>query len=144
MQYLTKGEYQPRSSLIEPFSKQHSHEHHGYEHYENAPTTTQSEVQHHHHDTSSSIVHSQHHQHHHPHHDAQVNEAPSSQTSTRQHEPSSFVSGDAVSSVRTNEDSQAEVSEEQIHAQGLPPPRPKEEQEPPPFQPSMSSWDAQR
>ncbi|KAI0445438.1 nucleotide-diphospho-sugar transferase [Xylaria telfairii] len=141
VQYLTKGEYQPRSSLIEPFNKPH-----GYENYENALRTPQPEVRHHHHDTSSSIVHSQHHHPHHDaqHHDVQVNEAPSPQTSTRQHEPSSFISSDVVSPVRNNEDSQAEVSKEQVHAQGLPPPHPKEEQEPPPFQPSMSSWDAQR
>ncbi|RYC62688.1 hypothetical protein CHU98_g3528 [Xylaria longipes] len=168
VQYLTKGEYQPKSSHIEPFSKQHSDEHRGHEHYENPPAT-RFQVQHHHHDVSSSAVHSQHHyhdasspvvhsqhhyhdasspvvhsQHHHQHHDTHDHEAPSSQASTQQHEPSSFVSGDLMSSLRNNEDREAKAGEEQIHAQGLPPPPPEEEQKPPPFQPSMSSWDAQR
>ncbi|KAI0865635.1 glycosyltransferase family 8 protein [Xylaria cubensis] len=145
VQYLTKGEYQPRSSHIEPFSKQHSDEHRGHVHYENPPTT-QSQVQHHHHDASSSVVHSQHH---HPHdnaqyHDIHSHQAPSPQASMQQHESSSFVSSDAVSSLRNNEDNQAKAGEEQIRAQGLPPPPAEEEQKPPPFEPSMSSWDAQR
>ncbi|KAI1746340.1 glycosyltransferase family 8 protein [Xylaria scruposa] len=145
VQYLTKGEYQPKSSHIEPFSKLHSDERRGHEHYENSPTT-QSQVQHHHHDAASSAVHSHHHYSHDDaqYHDVHSHQAPSPQTSTQQPEPSSLVSSDAISSLRHNEDNQAKAGEEQIHAQGLPPPPPEEEQKPSPFQPSMSSWDAQR
>ncbi|KAI0454510.1 glycosyltransferase family 8 protein [Xylaria acuta] len=146
VQYLTKGEYQPKSSHIEPFSEHYSDEHRGREHYENPPAV-RSQVQHHQHDASSSVVHSQHHHypHHDPqHHDAHGHEVPSSQASTQQHGPSGFVSSDVISSLRNNEDSEAKAGEEQIHAQGLPLLPPEEEQKPPPFQPSMSSWDAQR
>ncbi|KAI1750104.1 glycosyltransferase family 8 protein [Xylaria castorea] len=145
VQYLTKGEYQPRSSHIKPISKQHSDEHRGHEHYENPPTT-RSQVQHHHHDASSSVVHNLHHHPHNnaQHHDIHIHQAPSPRASTQQHEPSSFVSSDVISSLRNNEDSQAKASEEQIRAQGMPPPPHEEEQKPPPFQPPMSSWDAQR
>ncbi|KAJ8124138.1 hypothetical protein ONZ43_g72 [Nemania bipapillata] len=59
-------------------------------------------------------------------------------------EPSSFVSSDAISSVSNYEDTEAETSQEQIGAQGLSAPPPEPEQDPPLFQPPMSSWDAQK
>ncbi|KAI0876591.1 glycosyltransferase family 8 protein [Hypoxylon argillaceum] len=156
VQYLTKGEYQPKSSHIEPFSKQYSDPHHGNEHYSHTPATpyqvppaTPYQAQPHqpnhqtihHHNTSTTVMHSEQLQH----HNVQDHQEPSSKANTQQLEPSSFVSSDVVSSSSNYEDTQAETGQEQIQAQGLPaPPSPEPQQDPPPFQPPMSNWDAQR
>lgn len=156
VQYLTKGEYQPKSSHIEPFSKQYSDPHHGNEHYSHTPATpyqvppaTPYQAQPHqpnhqtihHHNTSTTVMHSEQLQH----HNVQDHQEPSSKANTQQLEPSIFVSSDVVSSSSNYEDTQAETGQEQIQAQGLPaPPPPEPQQDPPPFQPPMSNWDAQR
>ncbi|KAI0407483.1 glycosyltransferase family 8 protein [Xylaria palmicola] len=140
VQYLTKGEYQPRSSHVGSFNNGHGDEHRGHRKLDEA--TTLSEAQRHHHpDAAGSIVHSESYQQH-PH--DHVQEEPPLGVSTQKPEPSSFISSDMISAFRDDEDTQAKDDEEQIHAQGLPVPPPQPEQKPQPFQPSMSSWDAQR
>ncbi|TGJ83398.1 hypothetical protein E0Z10_g5348 [Xylaria hypoxylon] len=126
VQYLTKGEYQPKSSHVEPPTAQVQ---------EQRDQTSRQ------HDSPSSGMHSQHD---HQGHDAHGHEAPLSEANNRQLEPSSFVSHDVISSLSNNEDSQSKAVEEQVHAQELhiAPSEPK--QQLPPFQPPTSSWDAQR
>ncbi|KAF2965223.1 hypothetical protein GQX73_g8354 [Xylaria multiplex] len=92
VQYLTKGEYQPKRSHIEPLTMN----------------------------------------------------PPLSEANDWQPEPTTFVPSDVISSSSNNEDTQTEVVERQIHAQEVHAAPSEPEQEPPLFQPSMSSWDAQR
>ncbi|KAI0536700.1 nucleotide-diphospho-sugar transferase [Xylaria digitata] len=144
VQYLTKGEYQPKSSHIEPFSKHYSderreHEDHDYH------ATTQHEDQRdqisRQHDFPSSVIHSRHE---HQTRDAHSHEPPLSEVNDRQPEPTIFVPSDMISSSSNNEDTQTEVVEEQIHTRELHVAPSEPEKQPPPFQSSMSSWDAQR
>lgn len=163
VQFYTKGEYQPMSSHMEAFSGHHSHAHHDHEHHD-YHATTQPHGQHHqnddqfihHHDPPNTVIHHGHHghpehpehpEHHdHPQHqDAHNHQAhPPTETIIQQPGPSSFVSSDAISSSGNYGDTRAEAGQEQIQAQGLPVPFPEPEQNPPPFEPTMSSWDAQR
>ncbi|RWA08041.1 hypothetical protein EKO27_g7073 [Xylaria grammica] len=133
VQSLTKGEYQPKNSHEQPSSKHYSGGHH--EHEQQLDQTSYQ------HDSHSSGTHSQHD---HQIHDAQDDGVPSSGANSRQPEPSSFVSSDVISPVGDNEGTQAEAVQEQMHAQGLHAAPSKPKQDPLPFQPSMSSWDAQR
>ncbi|KAI8627726.1 glycosyltransferase family 8 protein [Xylariaceae sp. FL1651] len=151
VQYLTKGEFQPRTTQFRPDSKPYVDEHRGHEHHDyHAPP--QHQDQKYHSGSPDSGLHGDHHHHHHHRHrnDAHGHEAPGPEANTQQPEPSSFVSGDLITSISNIEDTQAEARQEQIHAQGAPPPppppppEPEPEQKPAPFQPSMSSWDAQR
>ncbi|KAI1124804.1 glycosyltransferase family 8 protein [Nemania abortiva] len=155
VQYLTKGEYQPKSSHIEPFSKHPSDTHHGHEHHD-YQATTQYQIQidqpghqpsHQpeyqttpHHGPSSTAMHTENLQH----QDVQDHQPPSSEANIQHSEPSSIVSSDVISSSSNYDDTRAETGQEQIQAQGSSVPPPEPEQDPPPFQPPMSSWDAQR
>ncbi|KAJ2973192.1 hypothetical protein NUW58_g8999 [Xylaria curta] len=143
VQYLTKGEYQPKSSHIEPFSKLHSDESRGHERHDNY-ATSQYQVKHQHLDVPSPAAHHQHQHQHHQHHDVHSYEAPLSEANAPQRGPPSSASSGVISSLRNDENIQTKVGQDQIHAQGLHIPPFEAEQEPPPFQPSMSSWDAQK
>ncbi|KAI0805551.1 nucleotide-diphospho-sugar transferase [Xylaria sp. FL0064] len=142
VQYLTKGEYQPRISHIS--SKPDNVERPTYE-QENYLEMPQFEERQdessHRRDPSSSTIHSQHE---HQSHDFQSHQTPVSEVNIHQPEPSSFVSSDVVPFFSKNETTPAEPIEEQIHAQGSDVTHTEAEQKPPPFEPSMSSWDAQR
>ncbi len=141
VQYLTKGEYQPKISHIS--SKHYSDEHRGHEQHDyNGMAQYQGELnQTSQHDSPSSLMHSQHH---HQSHDDHGHEVPVSDVNTQQPEPPSSVSSDVISSLSNNENTPAEVVEEQIHAQGSHVDPTEVERKSPPSQPSMSSWDAQR
>ncbi|KAJ8131304.1 hypothetical protein O1611_g2320 [Lasiodiplodia mahajangana] len=147
VQYLTKGEYQPKRSHVEPFSEHYRDTHHGHEHQDHHTTTPyQAQDQHpdqqphHHYDSLSTVVHSEPLQH----QDVQSHGTPLSKADTPHPEASSFVSSDVISSSSDYGNRQAETGQEQIHAQGLHIHPHEPDQEPPPFQPPMSSWDAQR
>jgi hypothetical protein len=154
VQYLTKGEYQPKSSYNETASKPYDEEHRGHEHHNDHVPSQYQELGHQqatHHQEHHKTVHHQgapsfvtHSQHAHQQYDAHGHESPGPEADTHQPEPSSFVSSDVISSLSNNEDIQAEACEEQIHAHGVPAPPPDPEQKPAPFEPTMSSWDAQR
>ncbi|KAI1336142.1 glycosyltransferase family 8 protein [Xylariaceae sp. FL0016] len=125
VQYLTKGEYQPKTTYFGPTSKPHSGDHRDHEHRPE----------------QSSDSHSHHHgqQHHESsdrhHHEAHGQYDPQSGINVQQPEPPTSVSSDLSLSTGT----QAEAHEEQIRGEAR-----KPEQKPPPFEPSMSNWDAQR
>ncbi|KAI1176148.1 glycosyltransferase family 8 protein [Nemania sp. FL0916] len=160
VQYHTRGEYQPRSTHVEPFSKPysdapHDYSHvHGHGHGHDHHSATQHHIQHHqpdhhhqsghqtiqHHDSSTPVVHGEHQQHQDPH----VHQPPLSETVIHQPEPSRFVSSDVISSLSNTETTQAKPGEEQVHAQNLPSHSTEPERAPPPFQAPMSDWDAQR
>ncbi|KAI0115501.1 glycosyltransferase family 8 protein [Nemania sp. FL0031] len=149
VQYLTKGEYQPQSSHVEPFGTKNDNTHSGHNHghqdyHATAPYQAQDQQldqqSHHHYDSVSAVMHSEPLQH----QDAKDQGTPSSKADNQHHEASSFVSSDVISSSSHHRDSPAKTGQEQIHAQGLPIPPPEPDREPPPFQAPMSSWDAQR
>ncbi|KAI1423745.1 nucleotide-diphospho-sugar transferase [Xylaria sp. FL1777] len=142
VQYLTKGEYQPKASHIS--SRHYSDEHRGHEQHDYQETARHQEQRHetsHQNDYSGSIVHSQHYDQSHGDHG---HEASVSKVITQLPGSSGSVSSDAITSLINNEDTPAEPVEEQIHAQRLHVALAEVEQKSPPFQPSMSSWDAQR
>ncbi|KAI0433350.1 nucleotide-diphospho-sugar transferase [Xylaria sp. FL1042] len=142
VQYLTKGEYRPKISHIssQPYNVErpaHEQQHP----LEIAQFEEQRDQASHQHDPSSSIIHSQQQ---YQSHDPHSHEAPVSEVNIQQPESSSFVSSDVISSFSKNEIAPAEPVKEQIHAQGSDIAPTEAEQKPPPFEPAMSSWDAQR
>ncbi|KAI0201029.1 glycosyltransferase family 8 protein [Astrocystis sublimbata] len=154
VQYLTKGEYQPKSSHIEPFKYQHDNVHPYHEHRDSS-SATPSQVQRYDHDDSRSVIpmhYPPHHEHQHPsprhhdphHHDTPIFQTASSQSSSQQPESLDFVSSVGITSASNYEGIQTKAGDEQIHVQDRPASSPKEEVKAPPFQPSMSCWDAQR
>ncbi|KAI1313120.1 glycosyltransferase family 8 protein [Xylaria venustula] len=131
VQYLTKGEYQPKPSHIssKPYDQEHSgHEQHVYH------GLGQSQVAADHQPGSSSFVTQSQHSH----------EAPASEANIQQSGSTNPVSSDVVLSSSNDESIAAKPVEEQIHAQGSHVTPTETEQKPSPFQPAMSSWDAQR
>ncbi|KAI0471913.1 glycosyltransferase family 8 protein [Xylariaceae sp. FL0804] len=133
VQYLTKGEYQPNTTYVGPASKPHSGDHLGHEQRleQSHPESS------HHHDAPGPGAYGSHHDHHHQYREAHGQGDP---------QPGAFFQQPQLSSSVLNNvgGTQAEARKEQIHAEAFPPPPPELEQKPPPFQPSMSSWDAQR
>ncbi|KAI1280106.1 nucleotide-diphospho-sugar transferase [Xylaria sp. FL0933] len=147
VQYLTKGEYQPRISHIS--SKPHNVERPAHEqsNYLEMPQFEEQPGQaSHQHDPSSSTVPNQQQQQQQQQqsHDSHGHGAHVSEVNIRQPESSSFVSSDVVPFFSKNVTTPAEPVKEQIHAQGSDVTHTEAEQKPPPFEPSMSSWDAQR
>ncbi|KAI0157315.1 glycosyltransferase family 8 protein [Xylariaceae sp. FL1272] len=160
VQYLTKGEFQPTSAKFGANSKPQSEERYGHgHHFYHEPVHSQGPESHegpethrgpefhpsaHHHDIPYTQVHD-HHRHHHEQNDAHGHEPPFFGTiMLPPPEPSSFVSSDVISSLNKVEGTPAEAREEQVHTREAPAPQPEVEHKPPPFQPSMSNWDAQR
>ncbi|KAH9909842.1 glycosyltransferase family 8 protein [Xylariomycetidae sp. FL2044] len=152
VQYLTKGEYQPKESHYgitgEPYNDgRRDHENHIQPTYHSPAQYHEGHheaVRHHRHDApqreepSFSV----------DQHPSHVESQPG--PTVQEHEPPSSSFAAASSSSFSNvEGTQAEAREEQVSAhQGVPPPPQEQEQEqkpaPAPFQPTMSSWDAQR
>ncbi|KAI0969893.1 glycosyltransferase family 8 protein [Xylaria arbuscula] len=131
VRYLTKGEYQPKPSHIssKPYNQEHrGHEQHFYQGLGQSQEGTDNQP-----GPSSFVTHSQH-----------GYEAPISEVNVQQPESSNSVSRGVDLPSKYNENTAAEPVEEQIHAQGSHAAPTEAEQKPPPFQPSMSNWDAQR
>ncbi|KAI1262150.1 glycosyltransferase family 8 protein [Xylariaceae sp. FL1019] len=158
VQYLTKGEFQPNSASRGANSKPQSGERYDHEHRfyhesvhsqgpgPHSPAHHQTHSPAHHQDTPHTQVHD-HHRHLHEQNDAHGHEHESpllGDIMLPPPKPSSLVSSDVISSLNKVEGTPAEAREEQIHTREAPALQPKVEQKPPPFQPSMSNWDAQR
>ncbi|KAI1371518.1 glycosyltransferase family 8 protein [Hypoxylon crocopeplum] len=148
VQYFTKGEYQPKASHVQTTGPQpHGHEYHGTFHSHNAPPPGAHEY--HHHDDHEHHEYYEHQEHHerHGHHDHQnyghVEALPGA--TVLQLEPSTPPKASSSSHTYV-EGTHAEAREEQVSEPhyGAHPPREEPEQKPPPFQPTMSNWDAQR
>ncbi|KAI1365926.1 nucleotide-diphospho-sugar transferase [Xylaria arbuscula] len=151
VQYLTKGEYQPKMSHIssKPYDAERgAHEHHGS--YEVTPRQEQFIQTFHQHDSSAFDVQGQHHQSHDGHihddhsHGSHNREVSISEGDAQKPESTSSVFSDVISPISDNRDTPAEAAKEQIHTQEVHTAPAEAEQKPPPFEPSMSSWDAQR
>lgn len=146
VQYLTKGEYQPKISHIT--SKAYNVEHDEHKQYGPRDTTQRQEQLNQtsqRPDFSGSEGYSQHHQGHDSHiHDSHSYEAPVLEVDIQKPESSSSIFSDVISSLSDNRDIPAEAGKEQIHTQEVHAASADAEQKPPPFEPSMSSWDAQR
>ncbi|KAJ3577441.1 hypothetical protein NPX13_g3127 [Xylaria arbuscula] len=124
VQYLTKGEYQPKMSHIssKPYNAERGdHEHHGP--HEVPPRQERLIQTFHQHDSSASDAQGQHHQS----HDGRI------------HDDHSYSGHNREVSISEG-DAQKPESTSSVFSD----PPPEAEQKPPPFEPSMSSWDAQR
>ncbi|KAI1391319.1 glycosyltransferase family 8 protein [Hypoxylon trugodes] len=149
VQFFTKGEYQPKATHFQITGELHSgvssdpHQHvqppvpesYSHEHGHREPF--------HSHDASHSGPHGHGHYDHGVHQHHGHVEAPSETTAPQLDPSTSFQ----ASSFHTNvEGTHTEAREGQVPepSHGAPPPKDEAEQKPPPFQPSMSNWDAQR
>ncbi|KAI0515389.1 nucleotide-diphospho-sugar transferase [Xylaria bambusicola] len=141
VQYLTKGEYQPKMSHITSKPYDDGRGGHGQDSFHGTIQQQEQPVQAlHQHDFPSSLVQSLQHHGHHDH----SHEAPVSEVDTQKPESSSFLSSDVISFLSNNENAPAEAAKEQIDTQEPHAAPTEAEQKPPSFEPSMSSWDAQR
>ncbi|KAI0377437.1 glycosyltransferase family 8 protein [Hypomontagnella monticulosa] len=155
VQYFTKGEYQPKATHVHTTGElYHGGDRDHQQQFEHAPPGPSPHEhafyeQSHPHNTPPHPPHSGahshdhgHHDHHGHHHHGHVEALPGA--TAPQLDPSTSP---ATSSSHTHvEGTHAEAREEQVTGlhHGVPPPHGEPEQKPPPFQPTMSSWDAQR
>ncbi|KAK5627310.1 hypothetical protein RRF57_003025 [Xylaria bambusicola] len=139
VQYFTKGEYQPKISHVSSKPYDDGPGAHGQNSLYGTVQHHEQSMQTPHHDFPSSLVQSQQH---HTHDDD--HEAPASQVDTQKPESSSLFPSDVISCLVNNESTPAEAAKEQIDTQEPHAASTEAEQKPPSFEPSMSSWDAQR
>ncbi|XXH00424.1 hypothetical protein Hte_006769 [Hypoxylon texense] len=160
VRYFTKGEYQPKATHVQTTgelyrgdhqdhqqqsqhapsdARSYEHEYHEQSHSQNAPHFETHEYHHH-----GDHGHHDHHDHqHHAHHEHHGHAETQPGATAPPPEPST---SSAFSSHTHFGGTHAEAREEQVSEPhyGAHPPREEPEQKPPPFQPTMSSWDAQR
>ncbi|KAI1079285.1 glycosyltransferase family 8 protein [Whalleya microplaca] len=140
VQYLTKGEYQPKASHIQTTGEPYSDHHGGHE--QSSQHASPHVYQQEHHDAPPHESHDHHDHDHVPSPRGHVEALPGATVQ----ESGPTTSPSAVSSSSTAvEGTHAEAREEQVHGSHYgAPPHQEPEHKPAPFQPTMSSWDAQR
>ncbi|KAI1771818.1 glycosyltransferase family 8 protein [Hypoxylon cercidicola] len=161
VRYFTKGEYQPKATHVQTTGELYRGDHqdhqqhsqhtppdaHSYEHEYHEQSPSQNAPQHGTHEYHHHVDHGHHDHHdhqHHAHHQYHGHVAAQPGATAPQLEPSTPSA--ALSSHTHLEGTHAEAREEQVSEPhyGAHPHREEPEQKPPPFQPTMSSWDAQR
>ncbi|CAJ2507951.1 Uu.00g091370.m01.CDS01 [Anthostomella pinea] len=135
VQYLTKGEYQPKPAHLGLTSKPLNDDRRDHEQTSQHPQHAPSDYRGAPHPEAQG---------HHDRDQAHGHEGLQSGGTVRQAESSSSGFSESISSASNVEGSQAEAREGQIEAPAAPWAPSEPEQKPEPFQPSMASWDAQR
>ncbi|KAI1812219.1 glycosyltransferase family 8 protein [Poronia punctata] len=155
VQYLTKGEFKPGYPHREAISSKPYEalpgDFYDAKHVQSPahPHTAHLQESHNYTNTSGAfgpVSSGQEHQAHPSNREARGLEDVPSEINSQQFEPPRSVSSDVISSSDNREETQAEARQEQFHVQGVAvtTSEPGPEKKPEPFQPDMSSWDAQR